>query len=88
MLALAGCGFSQSKFNPINWFGNGKNEEANVVVVDQGDPALSDPRPLIAQITELEVERAAGGAIVHATGLAPASGYFGAELVPWRRKHR
>lgn len=82
MLALAGCGFSESRFNPINWFGNGKNEAKETVVVEKGDPALRDERPLVEQVTELQIERAAGGAIVRATGVALAPGYFGAELVP------
>ncbi len=82
LLTLAGCGISESRFNPLNWFGNDKSEAPVSLPAETGDPALLDPRPLIGQITELAIERAAGGAIVRATGIAPTSGYHSAELVP------
>ena len=43
--------------------------------------ATRESRPLIAQVTELRVVRAPGGAIITATGLADSQGYFNAQLV-------
>ena len=83
LISLVGCGgFSDSRFNPANWFGRGQDEAASAIGADPVDPALTDQRPLIRTIRSLEIERAAGGAIIRATGIAPTQGYFGAELVP------
>lgn len=78
-VAVTGCGrVRDSKLNPFNWFG-GSKEEVTVQVVD-GVP--QDPRPLVQQVTALEVARQPGGAIVTATGLPPTQGWFDAALVP------
>ena len=83
-LAVAACDrVSESRLNPMNWFGAGQEEPAAAVVQTVPvDPALTDERPLVGLVTTLVIERAAGGAIVRATGLAPRQGYHGAELVP------
>ncbi|NNE89645.1 MAG: hypothetical protein HKN27_16375 [Silicimonas sp.] len=77
-LLLASCGISESRFNPFNWFGGGDDtttaEPLEVVNVD-------DPRPLVAEITQLVIERTPGGAIVRVTGLPPTQGWYGAALV-------
>jgi hypothetical protein len=75
---LSGCGFGQSRLNPFNWFGSGPEAETlDPVVLEE----RKDRRPLVAQVTALEVERTPGGAIIRATGLPPVQGWYGAELV-------
>ncbi len=74
---LAGCGaISESRLNPVNWFGRSRTVETDTTNV------AADPRPLIGQLTDLRLEKVPGGAIVRATGLPPRQGYFDAELVP------
>jgi hypothetical protein len=75
---LSGCGFGQSRLNPFNWFGASPEEETLEPVFLQ---ERQDRRPLVAQVTALEVERTPGGAIIRATGLPPVQGWYGAELV-------
>ena len=77
-LALSGCGLSESRLNPFNWFRSGPEAETM-------DPMIiterQDSRPLVAQITSLEVDRTPGGAIIRATALPPMQGWYDAELV-------
>lgn len=73
-LIVAGCG---TRLNPMNWFGS---SEETVAEAPAGFG--EDPRPLVAQVTELRIERITTGAIVRATGLPPTQGYWDAELVP------
>jgi hypothetical protein len=77
-LTLSGCGgFSESRVNPMNWFGGSREE-----VPDLGPTELSvDNRGLVAQVTELTIERTSTGAIVRATGMTPEPGWWDAELV-------
>lgn len=78
VLAVSGCGFSESRLNPFNWFRSGpeaKTAEPVQIVVRE------DTRPLVAQITNLVVERTPGGAIIRATALPPEQGWFDAGLV-------
>lgn len=75
---LSGCGFGQSRLNPFNWFGASPEAETLEPVFLQ---ERQDRRPLVAQVTALEVERTPGGAIIRATGLPPVQGWYGAELV-------
>ncbi|MGC8202307.1 hypothetical protein ACP2AV_06345 [Aliiroseovarius sp. PTFE2010] len=78
---LAACGrVSESRINPLNWFGNARNETAAAGLLP-ADYNAEDPRPYIAQVTDLRIERTASGAIVHATGITPLLGYWDAELV-------
>ncbi|MCV2864158.1 hypothetical protein [Defluviimonas sp. WL0075] len=79
-LSLAGCAkVRESKLNPFNWFGRSKEAPAQVQETASGVP--NDPRLLVAQVTELVVERMPEGAIVRATGLPPTQGWWKAELV-------
>jgi len=74
---LAGCaGLSQSRLNPLNWFGP---RAANVTEFSLEAPA--DPRPLIEMITEMKIEKLPSGALVRATGRAATQGYWEADLV-------
>jgi hypothetical protein len=76
-LTLTACGrIRDSRINPFNWFGR---SEATQVAVVPGE--VIDPRGLVEQVTELEIAREPGGAIVRATGLPPTQGYWSADLV-------
>lgn len=44
-------------------------------------PEVQDSRPLIAEITALQVDNNPGGAVIRATGVAAGQGYWDAELV-------
>lgn len=77
-LFLAGCGrVRESRFNPFNWFGGSREEPAPAVPVGE----RRDPRPLVDQVTSLEIEPTNTGAIVRATGLPPMQGWHSAALV-------
>jgi hypothetical protein len=78
LLLLGACGgFSQSNWNPFNWFGG--SQEVEAVAAQQGVP--SDPRPLVDQVLTLVIEPYSGGAIVRATGLPQTQGFYNGELV-------
>lgn len=77
-LVLSGCGFGQSRLNPFNWFRSDPAEETMEPVYLR---ERRDSRPLVAQVTELSVERTPGGAIIRATGLPPRQGWYDADLV-------
>ena len=72
---VSGCSsIGQSRFNPLNWFGS-EEEALDPIEVE------NERRPLVSQITSLQVERTPGGAIVRATALPPSQGWFAPELV-------
>ncbi|MFT5345397.1 MAG: hypothetical protein ACI95S_001132 [Dinoroseobacter sp.] len=73
-LVVAGCG---TRLNPLNWFGSSE-ETITAAPAD----FVTDPRPLVSQVTSLQIERTVGGAIIRAVGLPPSQGYWDAELVP------
>lgn len=80
LLVLAGC---ESRYNPGNWgwfSGGGGKQETLEPRGGYEDP--SDRRPFVTQVTDVRVERVAGGAIVTAVGLPPTQGYWEADLVP------
>lgn len=72
-MAAAGCA---SRLNPLNWFGRGRR----VAMVEPAEVSL-DPRPLVPQVTRLEVVPHPAGAIVRVTGLPPRQGWYDARLV-------
>ena len=90
---LGGCGFSDSGWNPFNWFGGGRS-----VPVEASDgtsnPLVPDTRRTrreaeyvysgtpIDTITELKIERIPGGAIIRATGVSQYQGGYNAFLFP------
>lgn len=77
LVALAGCGrFAESNFNPLNWFKAAQPTAPTVLYVP---PA--DRRMLVAQVTDLTVNRNLNGAVVTARGLPPTQGWWRAELV-------
>ncbi|MCJ8139386.1 hypothetical protein [Falsirhodobacter halotolerans] len=69
---LGGC----NRLNPGTWLNSGGDTPAPTQTV-----VTEDPRPLIAQVTEVEVDRTPNGAIVRATGVAPTEGWYGPALI-------
>jgi len=86
-LALSGCArLAESRLNPMNWFGGQRS--AGVATTGEVRPLLppggvivTDARQLIADVTEVSLERTATGGILRATGIAATQGWFNAELV-------
>ena len=76
-LGLSACA---SNLNPLNWFSNGTPDTV-VLEPDGGWASTSDPRALVAEVTELKVMRNPNGAVIQAVGLPPRQGYWDAELV-------
>ena len=87
-MTISGCArISESRFNPFNLFRGGDGEAAqaapvNVRPIVPEDRVVQtvDARPLVAQVTELEITPTIGGVVVRAQGTATASGAFSAEL--------
>ena len=78
-VGLASCGrIRDSKLNPFNWFGRSRRETTTTTIKPN---EAADGRQLIAEVTELKVEQAHGGAIIRASGLPPTQGWWKAELV-------
>lgn len=76
---LAGCSrVSESRFNPLNWFRSEPEAPARLV---PSRARVADPRPLVPQITGLRLDRAPGGAILVARGLAARQGAHDAALI-------
>lgn len=76
-LALGACSsIGKSRLNPFNWFG--RSQEATV---SAPTAEIADKRALVAQVTDLTLEKMPGGVIVRATGLPPTQGFWEAELV-------
>jgi len=93
-LFLAGCGgWSDSRVNPSNWFGNSRSSAvpsdggtaANPLIPRARNNLFARPAPvdfsvLIETVTELRVDRTSTGATIYATGLAARQGAFGTSL--------
>lgn len=67
--SLAACG--QSRLNPMTWFGGEREERITL-----RDAPQVDARPIVSEITALSVETTTSGAIVTATALTDATGYW------------
>ncbi len=86
-MTATGCArLAESRLNPLNWFERSTPmtaiDRSQVrPLVPEATPA-ADPRALIAPGHRSVIEPTPDGAIVRATGTAPAAGYFNAELVP------
>lgn len=86
-LALSAC---QSRYNPVNWFGNGEEvienpEGANPLIPEKS--AFTRPEDIypgvpVAKITELKIERIADGALIRAKGVADRQGVYALKLSP------
>jgi hypothetical protein len=80
VLTISACGrIRDSRLNPFNWFG--RSEPVAVQTADPAADVAEDGRQLVAEVTELVLDRTAGGAIVRAVGLPPTQGFWEAELV-------
>ncbi|MBS9718709.1 hypothetical protein ACFFUT_09525 [Pseudohalocynthiibacter aestuariivivens] len=80
-ILLSGCSrVRESRMNPFNWFGQGERRQAAAVVTPAQQLAIEQGN-LIAEVTDLRIDPAPGGAIVRATGLALTQGYYNAQLV-------
>ncbi len=76
-MALSSCGnFSQSRLNPMNWFGRAEPVAQQPLVTE-----AQDPRLLVQQVVSLSIDPMLGGAIIRATGLPPTQGFWEAELI-------
>lgn len=79
-LTLGACGtIRESRINPFNWFGRSEPVVVAAEGVVPGRP--NDSRILVAQVTDMEVARQPGGAIIRATGLPPTQGWWDTALV-------
>ena len=73
---VSACGsVSESRLNPLNWFG--RSQSADAVVT----PASQQAQNLVRQVTSFRAESVPDGAILSATGLPPRQGYFDGRLV-------
>ncbi|MFN4160052.1 MAG: hypothetical protein ACK4GO_16855 [Gemmobacter sp.] len=78
VLSLTACGrLAESRLNPFNWFG--RSQPATVQAADAR--VTRDRRQLVAEVTDLTLDRTQGGVIIRAVGLPPTQGYWKAELV-------
>jgi len=75
-VAVSGC----SRLNPGTWLNAGGKSPTPQGMVAAA-PKVEDARPLVAQITALNVDRTPDGAIVRATGLPPTQGWYNAGLI-------
>ena len=95
-LFVTACGFSDSRVNPLNWFGRGQSEPiaqdtkpVNPLIPDttglfkraRDRDSVYVGRPF-EQVTDLTIERVQGGAIIRATGLAARQGIYSVQLTP------
>jgi len=95
-LLVTACGFSDSRINPLNWFGQSRSE---TIAQDAApvNPLIPSKKGNFAsfrkkappyagvpfeQVTNLTVEQVPGGAIIHATGLAARQGIYSVQLTP------
>lgn len=77
LLVLTACGaVRDSRLNPFNWFGRSERVETLAPTVEQRDPRL-----LVADVIDLQIEPYSGGAIVRATGVMESQGWWQADLV-------
>lgn len=61
---------------------SGGRREPETLEPEEGyGPQVVETRPLISQVTEMQIQKTPGGVIVKATGLADGQGYWDANLV-------
>lgn len=95
-MALASCGFRDSRINPLNWFGRGQSEpiaqaeeNTNPLIPRRGGLFSRDREKEnrytgtpFEQVTSLVIERVPGGAVIRVTGLAARQGIYDVRLTP------
>jgi len=72
LVALLGLAACASGLNPMNWFGGDREERIQAVATEE----VVDPRPLVTEITSLDIDLVPGGVIVRAVGLPSGQGYW------------
>lgn len=89
-IAVMGVSACNSRYNPVNWFGGSEElpeegSSTNPLIPKKSGmsrPEESYPGIPVASISELKVERVAGGALIRATGVAYVQGAFNVQLQP------
>ena len=96
-LTVGACGVvRESALNPVNWFGRSTSVAIDPTDSKPVNPLIPQSSGLFGnrnapevyigepfeEITDLTVERIAGGAIVRATGLADRQGIYSVQLTP------
>lgn len=92
LLALSACGGGNrddgtgerrgSMLNPLNWFGRNAPERNPTLEPEGGYLLLPDDRrPVVHQITEMEVRPMPGGVILYAVGLPRSQGWWDTGLI-------
>lgn len=77
-LTVTACGtIRDSRLNPFNWFG--RDRAQTIEVTDEA--LLRDPRPFVANVISLQVDKTPEGAIIRAVGLPQLQGYWDAVLL-------
>lgn len=93
---LSACAsVSESRFNPLNWFGRSQpvaadpqSSQDNALIPARSASVFVDTRPesyrgtLVGEITSMSVERRPGGAVISVAGRADQVGAFDVRLVP------
>lgn len=75
--ALSSCG----GLNPGRWLNSGGSSPTPAGMSVATAKVAEDTRPLIQQVTSVEIDRTPDGAIVRAAGQAPTLGWYGPGLV-------
>lgn len=79
---LAACGGGGdgrgSSLNPFTWL---QREPEVETLMPLDIEEITDPRPLVTEISDVALVAAPGGAILRAVGLPATEGYFDADLV-------
>ena len=92
-IALTSCGrVSESRFNPLNWFGRAEKVEVDAEEVNPLIPRKRDsifdrgpevyPGTAVLTINDVKIERVSGGAIIRVLGTAQTQGAFEVRLTP------
>lgn len=86
---LVACG---SRLNPLNWFGNDREERIEARATDAAEQeaenpiAAADPRALVDEIVSLDIEQTSQGAIIRVTGRAATQGFWQVGLLQISRE--
>ncbi|MGH1465493.1 MAG: hypothetical protein ACRBBQ_09045 [Cognatishimia sp.] len=95
-MILASCA---SRFNPVNWFGRAEKvetstaEEINPLIPRKKDSIFQRDEAayagtIVADVTELKVEKSSGGAVIRVKGVAVTQGAFEVVLEPENKDER
>ena len=94
-LFLGGCGFGQSRLNPVNWFGSTQEESVQTATAEEINPLIPERSGMfqrsrarvavyqgtpVEAVSSLVIERVPGGAIIRASGIAASADVFDVQL--------